>query len=205
MKAGFAIAMAALILGTVRPVPAAQQADDADQPAKVLAEQVCAVCHGPGGRSTDSATPNLAAQSRQYLAAKMRLFRHRSASKPETHIDILGFALMDDPMADALARYFANQPAALSVANDAAVVAAGSKIYTRGVPEQQLAPCGVCHGVNAAGLWIFPRLAGQHAEYVERQLVLIQERLRDAPVMHGVIKTMSPADIKAVAAFVQSK
>ena len=38
------------------------------------------------------------------------------------------------------------------------------------------------------GTSIFPRLAGQHAAYVVRQLEVIQRKFRDSPIMHGVIK-----------------
>lgn len=202
----FAIAAGALVLCiAAHPVRAADRADDAAAAARLLAEQVCSVCHGAGGRNTFPDIPNLAAQSRQYLVAKIKMFRDRAQGKPAGHIDVLGLTLMDDPTVEALARYFAEQAAPPPLAGDTTLVAAGGKIYARGVPEQRLAPCGVCHGPEAAGIWIFPRLAGQHAGYVERQIALIQERLRDAPVMHGIIKTMTPEEIKAVAAFVQSK
>lgn len=206
MKRALAATLATLALctGAYRTC-AAEHVDDAEQPAKVLAEQVCSVCHGPGGHSTYPATPNLAAQTRQYLVAKLKQFRNRAQGKPDSHIDILGLTLMDDSMTEALARYYATQKAAEPVPGDAALTATGSKIYARGVPEQNLPPCGICHGANATGLWIFPRLAGQHAEYVERQIGLIQEHLRDSPVMHGIIKSMTPEEIKAVAAFAQSK
>lgn len=184
---------------------AAEHANDPLESAKVLATEVCSVCHGPGGRSTFSATPNLAAQPRQYLLGKMKLFRDRSLGKTEGHLDVLGLTLIDDPAADALARYFASQPAPTPVPGDAALIAAGNKIYSQGSAEHKVAACSVCHGADGAGFWIFPRLAGQHAEYVQHRLELIQSHLRDSPVMHGIIKDMTPDEMKAVAAFVQSK
>ena len=186
-------------------VRAAQQANDAAESAKVLATEVCSVCHGPGGRSTFGTTPNLAAQPRQYLLGKIKVFRDRSLGKTEEHVDVLGLTLIDDQTADALARYFASQPPPSPVSGDAALVAAGNKIFVQGAPEHGVVACAVCHGANGAGLGLFPRLAGQHAEYVQHQLELIQSRLRDAPVMHGIIKDMKPDEMKAVAAFVQSK
>ena len=204
MKRMFAIATL-MLSAAMHTGVSAQQSEDADQPAKVLAEQVCVVCHGAGGHSTSADTPNLAAQPRQYLAAKIRRFRNASAGKPDSHIDILGLTLMDDPMVDALARYYAAQPPPAPVAGNAGAIAIGGKIYARGAPEQNLAPCGVCHGANGAGLWIFPRLAGQHAEYVVHEIRSIQERSRHAPLMHGIIKTMTPEEINAVAMFVQSQ
>ena len=51
---------------------------------------------------------------------------------------------------------------------------------------------------------IFPRLAGQHAKYVAKQLTYIQSLVRTAPVMHGIVKDLSAAEIQALATYVQS-
>ena len=188
-----------------RATHGAEPASEADESARVLAGEVCSICHGPGGNSTLPAVPSLAAQPRQYLLAKIKLFRHRSINEPNEHGEMLGLTLMDDATADALARHFARQPPPTPVSGDDALVAAGNKIFVHGDPDHGVAACAACHGANAHGIGIFPRLAGQHAEYVQRQLTLIQARLRDAPVMHGIIKDMTSEEIKAVAAFVQSK
>ena len=179
--------------------------NEADASAKLLATEVCSVCHGPGGRSTLQAIPSLAAQPRQYLRGKINLFRKGPLAKSEEHIDVLGLLLIDDPTTEALARYFANQPPPAPVIGDAALIETGSKIFMQGAPAHGVAACSICHGQRAAGFWIFPRLAGQHADYVERQLKQIQSRLRDVPVMHGIIKDMSADEIKAVAAYVQAR
>lgn len=198
-------AIAAVLLACAAGLSAAEPPSDADAAAKLLATDVCSLCHGPGGHSTFSATPNLAAQPWPYLVAKLKLFRQRASNKSEEHIDVLGLTLIDDPMALALGHYFAEQAPAAPVAGDPALVAAGAKFYVRGDVERGIAPCAACHGMQGGGFWIFPRLAGQHAEYVERQLLQIQSRLRDSPVMHGIVKDLTADDIKAVAAFVQSK
>lgn len=49
-----------------------------------------------------------------------------------------------------------------------------------------------CHGADAAGSADFPRLAGQHARYVIKQLNCIQSLVRAAPVMHGIVKDRTP-------------
>jgi len=183
-----------------------EPASDADEAARTLATQVCSVCHGPGGSSAGSVfLPNLAGQPRPYLLAKIKLFRSKSINEPKDHVDVLGLTLIDDATAEALARYFASQPPPTPTSGDAELIASGNKIFVQGVPDHGVAACAVCHGANAHGIGIFPRLAGQHAEYVQRQLTLIQSRLRDAPVMHGIIKDMTPEEMKAVAAFVQSQ
>lgn len=188
-----------------RMLHGAEPASEAEESARVLATQVCSVCHGPGGTSTLPTFPNLAAQPRLYLLAKIKLFRNKSIVELKDHSDMLGLALIDDATTEALARYFSRQPPPAPVSGDAALISAGNKIFVQGVPDRGIAACAFCHGANANGIGIFPRLAGQRAEYVQRQLMLIQTSLRDAPVMHGIIKDMTPDEMKAVAAFVQSK
>jgi cytochrome c553 len=73
------------------------------------------------------------------------------------------------------------------------------------VPSRNIVACANCHGKDAEGAVIFPRLAGQHAAYLMRQLQVIQGQLRASPVMHGIIKELKPEEMKAVAAFLQSK
>lgn len=183
----------------------AEPASDTDESAQMLAAEVCSVCHGPGGNSARPAVPNLAAQTRLYLLAKIKLLRTKWIDEPNDHRQMLGLTLIDDATAEALARHFASQPPPTPMHGDDALVAAGNRIFAHGDPDRGVAACSVCHGANAHGIGIFPRLAGQNAEYVQRQLALIQARLRDARLMHGMIKDMTSDDMKAVAVFVQSK
>lgn len=190
---------------TVSTVRAADQPKEADESAKLLAEQVCATCHGQRGVSTFQEIPSLAAQTQVYVAAKLWQFRSQAQRQPEQHSDLLGVALLDDATVEGLARYFAGQPAPPPVMRDAAAVEAGGKIFNEGIDQKGVAACAACHGADAQGFWITPRLAGQQARYVERQLKVIQLQLRRTRVMHGVVKNLSLEEIHAVAAFVQSK
>ena len=195
-----------LILAMLWQVPqAADSATQADDAAQKLAAQVCSSCHGPGGNSTSPTFPKLAAQQQPYVVAQIKAFRNKTRTEQEAHDYMLGMAtLIDDATAEALGRFFAKQPPPKGVPGDAALVATGKKLFEQGVPDRGITACASCHGPNAQGNGIFPRLAGQHAEYVLRQLTVIQSRLRESPVMHGIIKDLKPDEMKAVAAFVQS-
>ena len=84
----------------------------------------------------------------------------------------------------------------------------GRAIYEGGIPEAKVQACIACHGKNAEGNTMFPRLAGQHAEYLVKQLVLFKSSLREggnAPIMHGITTGMSFEQMEAVAAYLMSK
>jgi cytochrome c553 len=193
-------------------VPRARAADatdaraaDADAAAKV-AGQVCSNCHGPGGVSASPMFPRLAGQQEQYLAAQIRAFKNKTRADPEAHNYMWGMAtLVSDSMIDALARYYAGQAPAPGIDGDARLIAEGKRLFEQGIPDRNIAACGSCHGANAEGRSIFPRLAGQHARYLVRQLTVIQKQLRASPIMHGIIKDLKRKEMEEVAAYLQSK
>lgn len=60
--------------------------------------------------------------------------------------------------------------------------------------------CVACHGaVGAARMPSMPSIAGQPRLFIENQLVLIREGLRDVPLMKSVMDGMSDEDIVALA------
>jgi cytochrome c553 len=190
---------------TVSSAHADVSAADADA-ARQIAGQVCSNCHGPGGNSTSPLFPNLAGQQPLYIAAQIRAFKSNTRSDPEAHNYMWGMAtLVSDTMADALAQYYASQPAPSPVSGDARLVAKGKQLFEQGVPKRNIAACASCHGSDAEGRSIFPRLAGQHSTYIIRQLQVIQKQLRTSPIMHGIVKDLKPDEMKAVAEYLQSK
>ncbi len=68
------------------------------------------------------------------------------------------------------------------------------------LPER-LAACAACHGAGGAPAPLpnTPSLAGQPLVFLENQLVLIREGLRDIPAMKGQLDGVSDADISAMA------
>jgi cytochrome c553 len=107
-------------------------------------------------------------------------------------------------MIAALADYYSQQRTATGNQGDAAVIAKGREIYEKGVPSQQIPACEICHAKGAVGNGAMPRLAGQHAPYLFKQMLVIQNVLRAAPVMHGIVKDLSQEQMRAVAAYLES-
>jgi cytochrome c553 len=57
-----------------------------------------------------------------------------------------------------------------------------------------LEQCAGCHGANGEGTAQAPRIAGQPAPYIERQLNAYADGKRQHPVMGPIAKSVAPAD-----------
>ena len=112
---------------------------------------------------------------------------------------------IDDPLIDALAEYYASQPRAPGTPGEPALIARGKELYERGIRSQDITGCTYCHGENGEGNGIFPALAGQRADYLFREISLIQAHLRNVGIMHSTVEELSDDEIMALAMFLQSK
>ena len=201
------LVFASMLVAVAVSSAAAQNAPaDVTKAAEEKAVNLCSTCHGPRGVSTSPEFPILAAQRKGYLEAQIDAFRKRTRAEKDAHDFMWGIAGNLDPsIIGSIAQYYASQPPAPGRSDDPALVAKGKELFDKGVPERGIPACMACHGADAAGVADFPRLAGQHAKYVVKQLNYIQSLVRAAPVMHGIVKDLAPAEIQAVAAYVQSK
>jgi cytochrome c553 len=170
------------------------------------AVQTCGTCHGTNGRSVSPTFPNLAAQTAPYIEAQLKAFKDQTRADPDAQAYMWGMAAqLSDAQISELAGYFSKQPAPTpGKSGGAAAVARGKQVFEEGVPARQIPPCASCHGAHGEGMATFPRLAGQHAPYLLKQILVIQNALRNAPVMHGVVKDLSRDQILAVTAYLES-
>ena len=197
------LACAALATGAAS---AQDKAPVVDQTAQKVAASICVSCHGPTGVSTSPLFPRLAGQQEIYLAAQLKAFKAKTRGEADAHDYMWGMAtLLEDSVIASLAHYYAVQKPAPGTPGNAQLIARGKVLFEKGDAAHNVVACATCHGANAEGNSIFPRLAGQHAAYVVRQLDVIQHKFRDSPIMHGVIKELDPDAMKAVAEYVQSK
>ena len=68
--------------------------------------------------------------------------------------------------------------------------------------KNKSATCTACHGVDgnsANGEW--PKLAGQHADYLDRQLHLFKSGGRQNAIMMGMVAALSDEDMADLAAY----
>jgi len=203
---------ATLLLGaaTLLALGSAARADEPDAAARTYAQRVaitvCGTCHGPTGNSLQRKYPRLAGQHASYLAAQLKAFRSQTRGDPDAISYMWGMASqLDDASIEALAAYYAGQKAEPSASSAGAAATRGREIYEHGVPAQGVPACSSCHGPDAHGLQDFPRLAGQHAQYVLKQLASFQSNMRNVAIMHGVAQNLNLGDMDAVAAFLETQ
>jgi len=72
--------------------------------------------------------------------------------------------------------------------------------------QTKAAVCAACHGVDGNSVVPnFPKLAGQHAAYLEKQVGLIRSGARTVPEMTGIVAGLSDQDIADLAAYFSSQ
>jgi cytochrome c553 len=180
---------------------------DAGIAGKTIAVQVCSSCHGANGISVSPAFPNLAGQQYEYLTLQLSSFRSHRRSDPKGHEYMWGLAspLTDEQIAS-LGAYYAGQKSAFASPRSEKISTPGRLIYEHGDTAAGVPACVACHGIQAEGNKLFPRLAGQHADYLINQLKVFQrtDQRPDGTVMKGVSHSLTERNMKDVASYLES-
>jgi cytochrome c553 len=185
-------------------------ADEVDQATHAHAVRIavgtCGSCHGATGVSQQPKYPRLAGQNANYLTAQLKAFRAQTRGDADAIGYMWGMsAALEDGTIDALAQYYASQQAGRGRVGNTALTARGREIYEKGVESVGVPACAACHGPDAHGLGDFPRLAGQHSQYVLKQLASFQSNMRNVAVMHGVAQGLKLDEMRAVAAYLEAQ
>jgi cytochrome c553 len=193
----------AIILMSVSFASVAQAAGNAAAGEKIVTG-VCAACHGIDGNSVITTNPKLAQQHPEYIAKQLANFK--AGERKNAVMSGMAASLSPEDMAN-VAAYFGAQKAKVGSAKTNAAGSLGEKIYRGGIASVGVPACASCHGATGAGIPVqFPRLSGQHADYVVTQLKAFYsgERANDnAKVMRMIAAKMSDADMAAVADYIQ--
>ena len=187
----FAAALAAAFI----QLPAEAQTDAAQAAEVRQKAEPCFACHGPNGNSENPAFPILAGQSWRYVYIQLRDFKEGRRSDPA--MSPMAANLSRDEMI-ALGNFFAAQkPAPLKFKADGARVAAGKKVADAVL-------CPMCHLGGFVGQNEIPKVAGQHPEYIRKQLsdFKAKRRTNDAGNMTSVAGTLSDEDIENLAQYI---
>ncbi len=173
--------------------------------AETIAKQVCSNCHGLDGNSQSPNFPRLAGQQSAYFVAQMEGFRAHSRSDPAGFEYMWGLSRnLTDAQIKGLADYFAKQTPAPNLPADKQQAALGKDIFEKGLPDKAVPPCFACHGSQAQGQASFPRLAGQHQDYLVKQLQVFQRNdERPNTPMTQIAHGLSHQQMIAVTSYLQ--
>lgn len=164
----------------------AQTPAPGNQAAGKAAAASCAACHGDQGVSGNPATPSLAGQDAQYLAAATRAYK--DGSRKDESMKAPAAALDDRVIRDIAAYYAAQQPQPLSVRRP---------LTTAEWSER----CDRCHGVNGNSTDpLMPALAAQRADWLEPVLHAYRTGARKSSAMAAMSALLTEADVKELAA-----
>ncbi|TWU04941.1 c-type cytochrome [Stieleria varia] len=187
---------------------------ETDNPIKRFVAEHCASCHGlDGNKNVNRRVPVLAGQNRAYLKASIQSFhdmtRHSGVMMPVAYH-------LTQSQINELAGYFANQSR-----NDSAnhrrelkeldmndLIDFGRQLAHEGDASAKIPSCVDCHG---PGDWLrsdtHPRLTGQPAWYITRQLELFGQRKRggsEAEIMHKIADKLDDRSRRALAIYYES-
>lgn len=159
--------------------------------------EACVACHGPNGNSADPQFPILAGQTARYTYLQLKDFKEGRRTEPRMEPFIAGLSRED--MFDLAAFFAAQKPRANAFKADPARVAHG-----KAKADEVL--CTMCHLGGFMGQNEIPRVAGQHYEYIVKQMKDFKtyRRTNDAGNMASVAKTLSERDIEDLAHYLSS-
>lgn len=166
------------------------------------ASQVCAACHGADGNSAIALNPKLAGQQPEYIAKQLKDFK--SGERKNAVMSGMAATLTPEDMAN-LAAYYAGQTHTNGKARSNGAGSLGEKIYRGGIASTHVPACAACHGPNGAGIPVrFPRIAGQHADYILAQMKAFRTGERaNAPMMRTIAEKMTDQEMAAVSDYIQ--
>ena len=191
------------VLSLVTTSASALAAGDAAK-GQVIVNNVCIACHAADGNSVISANPKLAGQHADYINKQLTNFK--SGDRKNAVMTGIATALSPEDMQN-VAAYFSANKMTYGKAKENGKGSLGEKIYRGGILGKGVPACASCHGATGSGLPPqFPRLAGQHSEYLVNQLNNFYkgERANDAAkMMRTIAGKMSEAEMTAVADYIQ--
>ena len=167
------------------------------------ANDLCGVCHDR--RTGNELAPRIAGQQRIYIEAQLNAFRRVSRAEPEAYDCMWGLSsALSDGLVAALAAYFATQTPRPGIPGNPIQVQAGQELFNRRGRDIPIPSCAQCHQESATGKGAVPRLAGQLAPYLTRQMQVIRAKWRASPMMHGIVKDLTDEELRSLAIYLQS-
>ncbi len=165
------------------------------------ATTVCAACHSADGSRGMPIYPILQGQHPEYLVKQLTEFKE--GKRKNAIMNGMAAALSPEDMRN-VAAFYASKKAKDGVTKNKDLVALGEKIYRGGIAKKGVPACAGCHSPNGAGIPAqFPRLAGQHSDYIKTQLTSFRQGERaNSAQMSAIGANLSDKEIEALSDYV---
>jgi cytochrome c553 len=162
---------------------------------------VCGACHTADGSRGSPANPILQGQHPEYLVKQLTEFK--SGKRANAIMSGMAAPLSEADMKN-VAAFYASKQAKPGFAKNKDTVRLGEKIYRGGIADRSIPACSGCHSPTGAGIPAqYPRMAGQHADYTEAQLIAFRSGARmNSAQMTGVAAKLNDKEIKAVSDYI---
>ena len=166
--------------------------------------QACVACHGEGGDNTNPLYPVLAGQVPGYIANQLKAFQ--DGVRVSAFMVAPSADLSEEDMADLDAYYSTQSPAPKSITEDQVEMAKlGERVYRGGYRPFEIAACMSCHGPAGHGIPPrFPKVSGQHAAYLEQQLIAFKNGSRKDDIMNSIAFKLSEDQIHELSLYMSS-
>ncbi|GLT18945.1 cytochrome c [Vibrio zhanjiangensis] len=172
--------------------------------------QTCVACHGADGNSQLAMYPKIAGQHAKYIEKQLKdlklgMTSNGKQGRYDPVMSAMAMPLSEQDMQD-LAAYYSSLPISNNTTPEN-VVKKGKALYTAGDAERGLTACVACHGPRGNGTELsgFPKISGQHADYIKAQL----EKFRDGTrgndmngMMRDIAKKLTDEDIDTLSKYV---
>ena len=177
--------------------PAVAAADSASGGIKAY---TCTGCHGIPGYNNIYPTykvPRIAGQTALYLAAALNAYKSGARLHPTMRLQTE--SLSDQDIQDISAWLSNFETAGVETTRaESAQATATSSSNAAGREKSRL--CEACHGADGMGTEpAYPRLAGQHASYLQRALKDYRDGKRKNAIMAGFTVNLDDQDIEDLA------
>ncbi len=198
----FATGLALSISLANMPVFASENTAHGNAEAGKEKSATCAACHMADGNSAAPSFPKIAGQQPGYIAKQLADFK--SGARLDDTMKGMVAALSEQDMLDLDAYYSDQTQSPGEISQDQAELAlAGEMVYRGGLAEFSVTACMACHGPDGKGLQPnFPRLSGQHASYIEKQLLAFKDGSRSNSMMNGIAFPLSAEQIKNLSVYI---
>jgi len=189
--------LSASVFANVAAAPAAKP----DLVKGAALSQVCMACHTADGSRGSPANPILQGQHAEYLVKQLVEFK----SGKRANAIMMGMAatLSEEDMKNVSA-FYASKVAKPGFGKNKELASLGEKIYKGGIADRQIAACAGCHSPSGAGMPAqYPRIGGQHGDYIEAQLNAYRAGTRaNNTTMMSIAAKMNDKEIKAVSDYI---